>query len=95
MQGFRLIAIRKNEVWLYLEQIVVLIWLSKHIRKYFQVIIAFVHSAFITSQLIFLPTNMALKRYLACRRFSKCQPYSNESCLVKHTCTLNVVNKAL
>jgi len=48
-----------------------------HIRKYFQVIIAFENSAFITSWLLFLPTNMALKRYLACRTFSKCQSYSN------------------
>jgi len=62
MQGFRLITVRTNEVWLYLEQIVVSIWLSKHIRKYFQVVIAFRHSTFITSQSIFLPTNMGLKR---------------------------------
>jgi len=51
--------------------------LSKHIRKYFQVIIAFEHSAFITSRSLFLHMNMALKRYLACRTFSKCQLYSN------------------
>jgi len=60
---------------------VVLISLSKHTRKDFQVIIAFGHSAFITSKSIFVPTNMVLKRYLACQKFSKCQPYSSESCL--------------
>jgi len=31
--------------------------------KDFQVIIAFDHSAFVTSQLLFVPTNMVLKRY--------------------------------
>jgi len=40
-------------------------------RKDFQVI-AFGHSAFITSQSLFVPTNMVLKRYLACRTFGKC-----------------------
>jgi len=30
---------------------------------------------------MFVPMNMVLKRYLACRTFSRCQPYSNESCL--------------
>jgi len=69
----------------------VLISLSKHIRKYFQVIISFEHSAFISSQLLFLTTNMALKRSLACRTFSKCQLHSSESCLVKRTHTLSVV----
>jgi len=34
---------------------------------------------------MFVPTNMVLKRYLACRTFSKCEPYSNESCLYMHT----------
>jgi len=29
---------------------------------------------------MFVPANMVLKRYLAYRTFSKCQPYSNESC---------------
>jgi len=43
---------------------VVLISLSKHKRKDFQVIIAFGHSAFITSQLLFVSMNMVLKRYL-------------------------------
>jgi len=47
----------------------------------FQIIIAFGHSAFITSQSMFVPTNMVLKRYLARQTFSKCQPYSIESCL--------------
>jgi len=54
----------------------------------FQNIAAFGHSAFITSQSIFVLTNMVMKRYLACRTFSKCQPYSNESCLFIHTYTL-------
>jgi len=49
----------------------VLISLTKHIRKIFQVIIVFWHSAFITSQWLFVPTNMVLKRYLACRTFKK------------------------
>jgi len=60
---------------------VVLTSLSKHTRKYSQIIIAFVHSACITRQSIFVLRNMGLKRYLACQTFSKCQPYSNESCL--------------
>jgi len=64
---------------------VLLTSLSKHTRKYFQIIIAFGHSAFITSQLIFVPTNMVVKRYLTRRTFSKCQPCSNESCLFIHT----------
>jgi len=58
-----------------------LISLLKHTRKDFQVTIAFGHSTFITSQSMFVHTNMMLKRYLACRTFSKCQPYRNESCL--------------
>jgi len=37
--------------------------LSQHTRKDFQVIIAFGHSAFVTSQSLFVPTNMVLKRY--------------------------------
>jgi len=41
---------------------VVLISLSKHTRKDFQIIVAFGHSAFITSQLMFVPTNTVLKR---------------------------------
>jgi len=57
---------------------VVLISLSKHTVKEFQIIIAFGHSAFITSQSFFVPTNTVLKRYLACRTFRKCQPYSSE-----------------
>jgi len=56
---------------------VVLISFSKYIKK-FQVIIAFGHSAFITTQSLFVPMNMVLKRYLACRTFSKCQPFNNE-----------------
>jgi len=47
--------------------------------------IAFGHSAFITSQSLFVPTNMALKR-----TFSKCQSYSNESCLSEHTYTCEI-----
>jgi len=43
----------------------------------FQVIIAFGHGAFITVQSLFVLTNMVLKRYLVCRTFNKCQPYSN------------------
>jgi len=53
---------------------------SKHTRKNFQVITGFGHSAFITSQLLFVPTNVVPKRYLACQTFWKCQSYSNESC---------------
>jgi len=33
---------------------------------------------------------MVLKRYLACRTFSKCQPYNNESCLSKRTYTYKI-----
>jgi len=63
--------------------------LSKHTRKDFQVIIAFGYSTFITSQsMLFL--SMVLKRYLACWIFSKCQPYSNESCLFIRTYTYNI-----
>jgi len=36
---------------------------------------------------MFVATNMVLRRYLACRTFSKCQPYSNENCLSIHTYT--------
>jgi len=46
---------------------VVLILLSKHTRKDFQVITAFSCSVFITSQSLFVPTNMVLKIYLPCR----------------------------
>jgi len=52
----------------------------------FKIVIAFGHSAFITSQLMLVPMNIVLKRYLACRTFSKCQPYSNGSCLSICTC---------
>jgi len=44
-----------------------LILLSKHLRKNFQIIIVFGHSAFITSQSLFVPMNTALKRYLVCQ----------------------------
>jgi len=64
--------------------------LSKDIRKNLQVIITFGHRAFITSQSLFVPMNMVLKRYLACRIFSKCQSYSNESCLSKCTYTYKI-----
>jgi len=50
---------------------VVLISLSKQTRKDFQVITNFSHSGFIASQSQFVPTNTILKRYLACRTFSK------------------------
>jgi len=43
--------------------------LSKHTRKDFKIIIAFGHSALITSQLMFVLRNMVLKRYLACQTF--------------------------
>jgi len=33
---------------------------------------------------------MVLKRYLACRTFSKCQPYSNDSCLSTRTYTYEI-----
>jgi len=59
-------------------------------KKDFQVIIAFGHSTFITSQLLFVPMNMVLKWYLPCRTFSKCQSYSNESRLSKRTCTYKI-----
>jgi len=68
---------------------VVLTSLSKHTRKDFQNI-AFSHSAFITSQLMFILRNMVLKRYLTCQTFSKYQLYSNESCLSWHTCTYKI-----
>jgi len=64
---------------------VVLISLSKHTRKDFYVIITFGHGVFITSQSLFVPTNIVLKRYLACWTFSKCQPYSNDNCLSIYT----------
>jgi len=34
---------------------------------------------------LFPSTNTLMWRYLACRTFSKCQPYSNSSCLCKRT----------
>jgi len=40
-----------------------LISLSEHRKKYFPIIIAFGHSAFITSQSMFVPANMVLQRY--------------------------------
>jgi len=39
---------------------------------------------------MFLTRNMVLKIYLACRTFSKCQPYSNESCLSIRTYTYKI-----
>ena len=39
---------------------------------------------------MFVPTNMVLKRYSACQTFSKCQPYSNESCLFMCTYTYKI-----
>jgi len=56
----------------------------------FQIIIDFGHSTFITSQLMFVPTNMVLKRHLACRKLSKCQPYSNETGLSIRTYTYKI-----
>jgi len=64
--------------------------LSKHTKKDFQIIIPLGHSVFITSQSIFVLRNMVLKRYLACWTFSKCQPYSNESCLSICTYTYKI-----
>jgi len=40
---------------------------------------------FFTSQSVFVLRMMVLKRYLACRTFSECQSYNNESCLSIHT----------
>ena len=68
----------------------VLTSLSKHTSKDFQIIIVFGHSAFITSQSMFVLMNMVLKRYLACWTFSKCQPYSNESYLSIHMYTYKI-----
>ena len=68
----------------------VLISLSKHIRKIFPSHRWFRHSSFITSQSLFVLTNMVLKRYLACRTFNKCQPYRNESCLSIRTYTYKI-----
>jgi len=39
---------------------------------------------------MFVPTNIVLKRYLACRTFSKCQPYSIERCLSIRTYTYKI-----
>ena len=61
-------------------------------QKDFQVISAFGHSGFNTSQSLFVPTNVVLKWYLACRTFSKFQPYSNESCLSIHTIVKSMLN---
>jgi len=47
------------------------VWLWSHCQNTFQVIIAFGHSTFIVSQSLCVPTNMVLKRYLACRTFNK------------------------
>jgi len=58
----------------------------KTYKENFEMIIAFGHSAFITSQSMFVLGNMVvLKRYLACRTFRKCQPHSSESCLYIRT----------
>ena len=69
--------------------------LSKYTRKDFQIINAFGHSIFIASQSIFILRNMVLKRHLACQTFSKCQPYSNESCLsiCTYTCKIEADNQ--
>jgi len=69
---------------------VVLTSLSKHTRNDFQIIIAFGHSSFIISQSMVVLRNMVLKKYLACRTFSKCQPYSNEGCLSIRTYTYKI-----
>jgi len=34
--------------------------------------------------------NMVLKQHLACRTFSQCQSYSNQSCLSKRTHTYKI-----
>ena len=59
-------------------------------KKKFQVITDFGHSAFITSQSLFVPTNVVLKIYLACWTFCKCQSYSNESYLSERTLTYQI-----
>jgi len=68
----------------------VLISLPKQIRKKFPSYHCFRHNAFITSQSLFVPTNMVLKKYLAYRTFCKCQSHSNESCLSKRTYTYKI-----
>jgi len=50
----------------------------------------FGHSEFIMSQSLFVSSNMVLKTYWACQTFSKCQSYSNESCLSKCTYTYKI-----
>jgi len=71
--------------------------LSKDTRKDFHVIIAFGHSTFIASQLLFVAMNMVLKRYLACRTFRKCKPYSNEELFIHtyilFTCKIDADNQ--
>jgi len=39
---------------------------------------------------MFVPANMVLKRYLACRTFSKCRPNCNESRLYIRTYTYKI-----
>ena len=68
----------------------VLISLSNAQGKVTKLSFAFGHSTFIRSQSLFVPMNMVLKRYLACQTYSKCQPYSNESCLSICTYTYKI-----
>ena len=63
----------------------VLILLSKHTRKDFQVITYFGCSVFITSQALFVPTNMVLKRYLACQTSSNVSQTTMRAELFIHT----------
>jgi len=75
----------------------IILSLSKDTRKDFHVIIAFGHSTFIASQLLFVAMNMVLKRYLACRTFRKCKPYSNEELFIHtyilFTCKIDADNQ--
>jgi len=65
-------------------------FLKQPAAKLEPVIATFGLSTFITSQSMFIPMNTVLKRYLACPTFSKCQPYSNESCLSIRTYTYKI-----
>jgi len=64
--------LKSNQTWLVAQRIklfridsgTILISLSKHTRKDFQIIIVFGHSAFIKSQSTFVSMNVVLKRYI-------------------------------
>jgi len=64
-----------------------LIQLSKHIRFPSYHCLWALHIYYTKS---FVPMNMVLKTYLACRTFSKCQSYNNENYLSKHTYTYKI-----